>query len=97
LKSAHLRQGTNVGRPLHGFGGALGRGIRGALYTGHRYGAEATRGATQPAGAGAGGGAVEAVSQTAQLLRVLQDIHGLMSGQGINVIVKNSDLQARFG
>jgi hypothetical protein len=79
-----LRQPTvGIGRLPHGFGGVMRRVIRGSV---SGFGGVRSQSATS-----------ELTNPAAQQLKILQDIYGLMTGPGINVIVKNSDLQARFG
>jgi hypothetical protein len=92
-----------VGRLPHGIGGILGRAVRGAMRaSGGRIG-EPARGMIQAGNrAGPGRGLHETppddlTGPAAQQLKILQDIYNLMSGAGINVIVKNADLQSRFG
>ena len=89
---SHHGTGAN-GRLLHGFGGIVSRAIHGASATGElRASSLPRRGGGLPRST-----AIELDSPETQQLKVLQDIYNLMTGPGINVIVKNPDLQARFG
>jgi hypothetical protein len=72
-----------MGRLPNSFGGAFARAVRGAVPRG---------GGTRPQSA-----LNELTDPTAQQLKVLQEIYSLMTGPGINVIVKNLDVPARFG
>ena len=81
------------GRLFRGFGGIVSRAIRGASVTGElRASSLPRRGGGLPRST-----ANELGSPETQQLKVLQDIYNLMTGAGINVIVKNADLHARFG
>jgi hypothetical protein len=89
---SHHGTGAN-GRLLHGFGGIVSRAIHGASATGElRASSLPRRGRGLPRST-----VNELESPETQQLKVLQDIYNLMTGPGINVIVKNPDLQARFG
>jgi hypothetical protein len=99
--SAQHRLGDAI-RLSHGFGGVIGRAIRGAIHVGGPLGGPSRSILHAGNRAGAAGELRHAppddlAGPAAQQLRILQDIFSLMSGPGINVIVKNPDLQARFG
>ncbi len=93
----------DAGRLPHTFGGILGRAVRGAIHAGGGHLGRPSRSMLHAGNrASAASGSHQAppddlAGPAAQQLKILQDIYNLMTGAGINVIVKNPDLQARFG
>ena len=92
-----------TGRSPHGLGAMVSRAVRGAMHVGSSHPGAPVHGAIRASGVrGVGGGLPQSApndlaGHAAQQLKILQDIYNQMTGSGINVIVKNTDLQARFG